>query len=110
MEEGRRNGGESKRSIGEEKWSKKGVEREEVKKRERRGGEKRKGRKGGSKIEKQTIVYNYVPGGLSSMKMVALASLATPTLGDSTTVNCSMLSRTSSSSTVILMSRSVSLG
>ena len=55
-------------------------------------------------------MYKYIPGGLSSMRMVALDSLATPTLGDSTTVNCSMLSRTSSSSTVILMSRSVSLG
>ena len=55
-------------------------------------------------------IRKYVPGVLSSMKMVALDSLATPTLGDSTTVNCSILSRTLSSSTVILMSRSLSLG
>lgn len=55
-------------------------------------------------------ICKYIPGVLSSIKMVALDSLATPTLGDSTRVNCSMLSRTSSSSTVILMSRSLSLG
>ena len=83
---------------------------------EERGRAEERGVKGKGRREEEgegrrsKCIRKYVPGVLSSMKMVALDSLATPTLGDSTTVNCSILSRTLSSSTVILMSRSLSLG